>query len=224
MTPYLFAQLVKSVGAFTRAQGLSILQDLNNWNISAPTVQLCRLGPVATQIEQPGGLCCELIEGYRLNFVGISFHLIEGTVHPVQHRVCAHHIHTFTTTWNALQKVSWGHPMSHSVALRWYLYVLLPDWLIHWGGPVQGHPLWWLSIPPMLPRASTEPAWFRPDLKTWHLSVTWRATYTTGATYTTRKFLRVAKVSLGAQQARSCYFPLTLWRQQPLILLSFLCY
>ena len=92
-SPYLFTCLVKAVGAFSRGQGLSLLQYLDNWNILAPTAPACIAWTswflsLSKQLSLVVSLAkCNLVLSRRFVFVGIDFDLASGTARPAPHWV-----------------------------------------------------------------------------------------------------------------------------------------
>ena len=90
-SPYLFTHLVKAVGAFARGQGLSLLQYLDDWNISAPTAPACTawtswLLILSKQLSLVINMDkCKLVPSRCFVFVSIDFNLASGMARPVSH-------------------------------------------------------------------------------------------------------------------------------------------
>jgi len=91
-SPYVFTRIVKAVGAYVRANGVSLLQYLDDWNTQADGNRVSQSQTnYLSQVTTGLGLLLnlgksELVPAQRFNFVGMDIDLVEGLARPAAHR------------------------------------------------------------------------------------------------------------------------------------------
>lgn len=92
-SPYVFTRVVKAVGSYVRSRGLSIIQYLDDWNISCKSFDACKLWTTwLLSLTRDLGLLVNLLKSdldpaQLFQFIGILFDLIRGTARPADHRI-----------------------------------------------------------------------------------------------------------------------------------------
>ena len=171
-SPYVFSRVVKAIGAFAHSRGLSLIQYLDDWNLSCRTQGDCKLWTLwLLDITKALGLIVnipksDLDPAQLVQFVGIVFDLILGMASPAQHRIDKF----LELTRQFLQKQpqtaeSWqrilGHmnsleqlvprgrlhmrPLQYHLRQHWVQKQDDPDCLIPWAETCRSSLQWWMD-------------------------------------------------------------------------------